>query len=99
MDTSSLATRRHKLGHRVEGVICHCICHKHVGLPLAIQKVLFYCDNQATVDIWQKGFTKLPDVMVLVHMLYFCVAKYNINAIIIHITGFDNAIVDALSHF
>lgn len=33
----------------------YCIYHKNLGSPLAIQKVLFHCDNQAVVDIilWQ----------------------------------------------
>ena len=32
-------------------------------------------------------------------MLYFCAAKYNIQVIITHIAGVNNAIADALSHF
>ena len=63
------------------------------------KKVLFHCNNQAVVDIWRKGSTKLPQVMALVCMLYFCAAKYNINVIVTHIAGVDNAIADALSHY
>ena len=48
------------------------------------------------MDIWRKGSIKLLQV---VRMLYFCVAKYNINVIVTHIAGVDNAIADALSHF
>ena len=58
----------------------------------ARKKVLFHCDNQAVVDIWKTGTTKSSDIMALVHMLYFCAAKYNIHVIITHIAGVNNAI-------
>ena len=40
-------------------------------------KILFHCDNKAIVDIWEKGSTKAPETMALVHLLYFC-AVYHI---------------------
>ena len=71
-----------------------------MGAPLGTQKVLFHhCDNQAVVDIWKTGTTESSDIMALVHMLYFCAAKYNIHVIITHIAGVNNAIADALSRF
>ena len=69
------------------------------GHHWARKKVLFHCNNQAVVDIWKTGTTKSADIMALVRMLYFCAAKYNINVIITHIAGVNNAIADALSHF
>ena len=69
------------------------------GHHWARKKVLFHCDNQAVVDIWKTGTTKSADIMALVRMLYFCAAKYNINVIITHIAGVNNAIADALSRF
>ena len=57
------------------------------GHHWACKKVLFHCDNQTVVDIWQTGTTKSADIMALVRMLYFCAAKYNINVIITHIAG------------
>ena len=69
------------------------------GHHWARKKVLFHCDNQAVVDIWKTGTTKSADIMAPVRMLYFCAAKYNINGIIIHIAGVNNANADALSRF
>ena len=42
------------------------------------QKILFHCDNQTVVNIWEKGSTKSPDIMALVRLLYFCAARYHI---------------------
>ena len=72
---------------------------QHLGTLLGMPKVLFQCDNQAVVDIWKTGTTKSADIMVLVRMLCFCAAKYNMNVIITHIAGVNNAIAGALSHF
>ena len=63
------------------------------------KKILVYCDNQTVVGIWKKGTTKCPKLMTLVHMLYFCVAQYNIHVLITHVAGTDNSIADVLSHF
>ena len=51
------------------------------------------------MHIWKAGTTKSADTMALVHMLYFCVARYNINVIIIHFAGVNNIIADAISGF
>jgi len=34
-------------------------------------KILFHCDNQAVVNILEKGSTSDPDIMALVWLLYF----------------------------
>ena len=48
------------------------------GHQWAKQKILFHCDNEAVVTIWCKSYTRDPETMVLVHLLYFCAACYNI---------------------
>ena len=35
------------------------------------QKILFHCDNQAVLDIWDRGSTRAPYTMGLVCLLYF----------------------------
>jgi len=50
------------------------------------KKLLVHCDNQAVVDIWKKGTTDHPQIMALVHMLYFCAARHNIYVITPNVT-------------
>jgi len=69
------------------------------GILWQWQKILFNCDNQTVVDIWEKGTTKSPEIMALVKLLYFCAAHHNINICIQHIPGIINKIADAISHF
>jgi len=38
-----------------------------------------------------------PNIMALVHLLYFRVVQYNINVCVMHIPGADNSIADTLS--
>ena len=63
------------------------------------KKILFHCDNQTIVDIWQKGSTRSPEIMALIRMLYFIAAQYNVNVMITHIPGTSNLIADVLSRF
>ena len=63
------------------------------------QKLLFHCDNQTVVNIWEKGSTKSPDIMALVRLLYFCAARYHIYICVQHIPGSNNNIADAISRF
>ena len=63
------------------------------------KKFLVHCDNQAVVDIWKKGTADHPQIMALVHMLYFFAIRHNIHVIIAHIDGTANCIADALSRF
>lgn len=67
--------------------------------PVAMKKVMVHCNNQAVVDIWEKGTINCPEVMALVCMLYFCAAQYNICVLVTHVAGTDNSITDVLSHF
>ena len=63
------------------------------------KKILFNCDILTVVDIWAKGCTKSPEIMALVWLLSFCAACYNINVSVQHISGSENKIVHAISHF
>ena len=69
------------------------------GHNWARKKMLFHCDNSAVVSIWNKGSTRSRKIMTLVCMLYFCDACYNMHVMITHITGTNNGIADAISHF
>ena len=61
------------------------------------KRILFHCDNQAVVDIWESGSTLASETMALVHLLYFAAAKHNINVCIVHIDGANNVTADCLS--
>ena len=63
------------------------------------QKILIHCDNLPVVAIWESGSTRAKETMALVHLLYYCAARYNINICIVHIAGVNNVIADCLSHF
>ena len=63
------------------------------------KRILFHCDNQAVVDIWESGCTRASKTMALVRLLYFAAARYNINVCIVHIDGANNVIADCLSRF
>ena len=63
------------------------------------QKILIHCDNQAVVRIWESGSTHAKNTMALVHLLYYCAARYNIYVCIVHIAGVNNDIADCLSRF
>ena len=69
------------------------------GIYWTKQKIVFRCDNQAVVDIWEKGTTHDSYIMALVRLLYFRAAQYNINVCVMHIPGAHDYIADALSHF
>ena len=68
------------------------------GVSWQRQNILFSCDNLTVVDISAKSSNKSPEVMALV-WLYFCAACYNINVSVQHISGTENKMADAFSHF
>ena len=53
----------------------------------ARHKILFHCDNQAVVEIWDRGSTRALHTMGLVCLLYFCASKCNINVCVTHVSG------------
>ena len=56
----------------------------------AHQKILFHCDNQAVVEIWDRGSTHASHTIGLVYLLYFCVSRCDINVCVTHISGVCN---------
>ena len=83
----------------MEGAVRYCHGCSYLGIILAKEKIIFYCDNQAVVDIWKSGSTCASEAMALVCLLYFAAAKHNINVCIVHIDGANNVIADCLSRF
>ena len=63
------------------------------------KRILFYCDNEATVKIIQKGRSKTLSIMKLMRQLTWCSAKYNFCIYSEHLPGKTNLIADALSRF
>lgn len=63
------------------------------------KRIVFYCDNLGTVQIIQKGRSKIPFIMKLMRRLTWCAMKYNFCVYAEHIPGVKNVIADALSRF
>ena len=62
-------------------------------------RLVFYCDNEATIHIIMKGRSKIQHIMRLMRRLTWCAAKGNFIIMAKHITGVNNDIADALSRF
>ena len=60
------------------------------------KKIIFYCDNEATVHITNKGRSKVQPIMRLMRRLTWCAASRNFIIIAKHIRGINNNIADAL---
>ena len=63
------------------------------------KRLLFYCDNLATVNIINKGRSKSKMIMNLMRKLTFYSALNNITVHAEHIPGDTNDIADAISRF
>lgn len=63
------------------------------------KRVLFWCDNEATVAIVKKGRSKCLRIMSLMRTLTWCACKYNFHFSAKHVPGYCNEISDALSRF
>ncbi|XP_069128708.1 uncharacterized protein [Argopecten irradians] len=63
------------------------------------KRILFYCDNMATVEIITKGRSKINSIMKLMRRLTFHSAKHNFVIHAKHIMGTKNSIADALSRW
>ncbi|CAG2219551.1 unnamed protein product [Mytilus edulis] len=61
------------------------------------KRILFYCDNLATVHIIAKGRSKETNIMKLMRKLTMCAATYNFAVYSEHLPGKSNEIADALS--
>ena len=63
------------------------------------KRIMFYCDNLATVFIINNGRSRAQPIMKLMRRLTWCAAKGNFVIIAKHIPGIHNDIADALSRF
>ena len=63
------------------------------------RKILVHCDNLTVVGVWEIGTSKSPEIMALVHILFYCAAHINFNICVQHLPGIDNLIADTPSHF
>lgn len=61
------------------------------------KRIVFNCDNQATVHIITKGRSKEPVIMKLMRRLTMCAAKYNFAIYSTYVPGVKNNIADSLS--
>jgi hypothetical protein len=67
------------------------------GSEWSTKRILFHCDNMATVEIIRKGRSRSPDVMQLMRRLTWCAASYNFTVYAKFLPGVVNVIADALS--
>lgn len=63
------------------------------------KRILFYCDNLATVHIIAKGRSKNVTIMKLMRKLTMCAAYNNFAVYSQHVEGRKNEIADSLSRF
>ena len=63
------------------------------------KRILFHCDNMSTVQIINKGRSKVKVIMKLPRRLAWCAAKHNFTVHAQHVPGKLNSVADALSHF
>lgn len=63
------------------------------------KRILFHCDNSATVEIITKGRSKVKSIMRFMRKLTFHAAINNFVVHAVHIPGKKNDIADALSRF
>ena len=61
------------------------------------KRIMFHCDNQAIVQVWESGLSRSTDLMHLVRALFFIAAHNNFTVIVKHIRGINNSIADSLS--
>ena len=83
----------------MEGIVCYCHGCSHRGSLWQRKKILFHCDNQAVVDIWESGSARAKETMALLCLMYFSATRYNVNVCVVHIDVANNVIADCLSRF
>jgi hypothetical protein len=69
------------------------------GCHWAQKRILFYCDNLGTVEIINKGRSKVQSIMNLMRRLTYHAAVCNFTVHAKHIPGNSNCIADAISRF
>jgi hypothetical protein len=75
------------------------ICAMLWGNEWNRNKILFHCDNAATVHIINKGRSKCPRIMQLMRKLTLCAAMNNFSVVSVHVPGVYNQQSDFLSRF
>lgn len=63
------------------------------------RRILFHCDNLATVDIISKGRSKVSSIMKLMRKMSLHAAKNNFTVHAQHLPGIQNIIADAISRY
>lgn len=63
------------------------------------KRIMFHCDNEAVVNIVNKGRSKVLDIMKLMRTLTWLSVKQNFTIQCQHIPGVKNVIADSLSRF
>ncbi len=59
--------------------------------------VMVHCDNAATVEVVNAGYSKVPAIMHLLRCLFFIRAQNHIRLQAVHIPGVQNTLADAIS--
>ena len=65
----------------------------------ADKKVKIHCDNQAVVEVLTTGKTKDPFLATCARNIWLITAIFNIEIIVIHVSGKHNQIADLLSRW
>ena len=63
------------------------------------KRILFNCDNLATVEILRKGRSKIPSIMKLMRRLTYHAALNNFVVHAQHIPGKNNGLADSISRY
>ena len=61
------------------------------------KRILFHCDNKATVHVLNKGNSHCPDIMKLMRRLVLLAGKHSFSYRAVHIPGEKNCLADSLS--
>lgn len=77
-------------------IVMACVLWGHLW---ACKKLLFHCDNLATVEIINKGRSKVNSIMKLMRKLTFHAASHNFVIHAVHIEGKRNTVADSLSRW
>lgn len=77
-------------------IVMACVLWGHLW---SRKRILFHCDNMATVGIISKGRSKVDSIMKLMRRLTLLAAKNNFVILAQHIAGKQNCIADALSRW
>ena len=63
------------------------------------KRIVFHCDNLATVFILNKGRSKSDDIMKLMRRLTLVAAKHSFLFTAVHLRSKQNRVADSLSRF